>query len=408
LAAGAEVLGDLLEGIGSGRQAEPVHCPDCGHRMESRGLRGKRLLTILGPVRYRRTRLECPGCKRALYPGDEQLDIVGTTRSPGMRRMMARVGSKSTFKEGRDDLEVLAGVTVSAKDVERVAEAVGADMELWSRRERKRWLTYRPTGVVAKTIEVMYIEADGTGVPIVREELAGRRGKQSDGSSRTREAKLGCVFTQTRVDREGRPVRDPASTTFVGAIEKSEPFGRRLYAEAVRRGLYQAKRVVVLGDAAEWIKQIQVMHFPQAIYINDLYHAREHVAGLCHALFSGQDKKIASHRKRWWSDLDAGRVEKIIAEAEHQLAADGSNRDKATGEITYLNNNKDYMGYAELRRRGLFVGSGVIEAGCKSLIGQRLKQSGMEWSVRGANAIIALRCTILSGRLEDYWESRVG
>ena len=408
LAAGAKALGDLLDGIGSGRQADPVRCPDCGHRMESRGLRRKGLLTILGPVRYRRTRLECPACKRALYPGDEQLDIVGTTRSPGMRRMMARVGSKSTFKEGRDDLDLLAGVTVSAKDVERVAEAVGADMELWSRRERKRWLTYRPTGLVAKTIEVMYIEADGTGVPIVREELVGRRGKQSDGSARTREAKLGCVFTQTLLDREGRPVRDPASTSFVGAIENSEQFGRRLYAEAVRRGLYQAKRVVVLGDAAKWIRQLQVMHFPQALYINDLYHAREHVAALCRALFCGQDKKIVSRRIRWWADLDAGRVEKIIAQAERQLPAEGSNRDRATGEITYLNNNKDHMRYAALRSQGLFVGSGVIEAGCKTLIGQRLKQSGMEWSVRGANAIIALRCMVLSGRLEDYWASRVG
>lgn len=408
LAAGGKALGGLLEGIGSGRRGDPVDCPECGHRMESRGLRSKVLMTILGAVGYRRTRLECPACKRALYPGDEQLDIVGTTRSPGLRRMMARVGSKQTFKEGRDDLEALAGVIVSAKDVERVAEGVGADMEAWSGRERKCWLAHRPRGLVAKTIKVMYIEMDGTGVPMVRQELVGRRGKQPDGSARTREAKVGCVFTQTLRDREGRPVRDPGSTSFVGAIEKSEPFGKRLYAEAVRRGLYQAEQVVVLGDAAEWIKQIQVMHFPQGIYINDLYHAREHVAALSRALFGGHDNKVVSHRIRWWADLDAGRVEKIIAEAERQLPAEGSNRDKATRQIAYLKNNKEFMRYAELRGGGLFVGSGVIEASCRSLIGQRLKQSGMEWSTRGANAIIALRCTTLSGRLEDYWESRVG
>jgi hypothetical protein len=232
LAAGARALEQLLDGIGSGPQAEAVACPSCGRRMESQGRRPKRVLTILGEVRYCRTRLECPSCRTALYPGDELLDIDGTTRSPGLRRMMARAGSKSTFKEGRDDLKMYAGLGVSAKDVERVAEAVGSDMENWMAHERKRLLADRPTGLVAKTIPILYIEADGTGVPMTRQELAGRKGKQPDGSARTREAKLGCVFTQTILDDEGYPTRDPGSTSFVGAIEPVEQFGPRLYAEA--------------------------------------------------------------------------------------------------------------------------------------------------------------------------------
>ena len=408
LSAAGRVLGELMDGIGSGRQGEPLACPSCGRRMESRGRPGKTVLTILGPVRYHRTRLECPGCGTAVYPGDELLDIEGTTRSPGLRRMMARAGSKGTFKEGRDDLKVYAGIAVSAKDVERVAEGVGADMEHWSVPERKRWIAYRPVGLVVKTIEVLYIEADGTGVPMIRSELIGRRGKQADGSARTREAKLGCVFTQTLLDAEGRPVRDPASTSFVGAIEPAEDFGWRVYAESARRGLHQAKRVVLLGDGAEWINTLHATHWPQATRIVDLYHAREHVADLCQLLFAGQDKRIVHHRIRWWADLDGGRVEKIVAEAEACLPAGGRARKEAVREIAYLNKNKQYMRYAEFRRQGLFVGSGVVEAGCGSVIGLRLKQSGMEWSTRGANAIITLRCMMVSGRLEDYWESRVG
>ena len=90
--------------------------------------------------------------------------------------------------------------------------------------------------------------------------------------------KLGCVFTQTTTDPEGFPIRDPETTTFVGAIEPAEQFGKRIYAEAVRRGLPNAEKVVVLGDGAEWIKNLAELHFPEAIQIVDL---REHVSDLC-------------------------------------------------------------------------------------------------------------------------------
>ena len=94
--------------------------------MESHGLKSKPLLTILGPVDYKRSLFQCPACNQTRYPGDEQLDVVDTTRSPGTRRMMARAGSRSTFKDGHDDLKIYAGIEVSAK-AERVA--IGAD---WS------------------------------------------------------------------------------------------------------------------------------------------------------------------------------------------------------------------------------------------------------------------------------------
>jgi hypothetical protein len=412
LVAGARALSGLLQGIGSGRRDARVVC-ECGGRMESRGLKQKELLTMLGPVTYERSMFECPDCHRTRYPGDEQLDIEGTTRSPGLRRMMARAGSKSTFREGHEDLKVYAGIEVSPKDVERVAEAIGQDMQEWLNREREEVLQRPVTMKMSKQVPVMYISCDGTGVPMVRGELRGRKGKQADGTAKTREAKLGCVFTQTTTDREGRPVRDPDSTTFVGAIESAEEFGERIYPEAVRRGVYDAASVVVLGDGAEWIWKLCEMHFPQAIQIMDLYHVREHVAKLCRLLFGYGQKTTEQRRERWWRDLDAGQVEKIIREAKAALAESVADRSDELikdieNEIGYLERNKHRMRYAHFRAQGLFVGSGVVEAGCKTVIGQRLKQSGMEWSVRGANAIITLRCIMQSARLEDYWESRAG
>jgi hypothetical protein len=320
--------------------------------------------------------------------------------------MMARAGSQSTFKEGRDDLKIYAGLEVSAKDIERVAEGIGQQMEDWLSQEREEILEQGEPLRPEKTIPILYISYDGTGVPMIQEELVGRKGKQADGSAKTREAKLGCVFTQTTTDTRGFPVRDPDSTSFVGAIESAEDFGWRIYGEAVRRGLFKAQQVVVLADSAEWIKNLAQMHFPEAAFIIDLYHARQHVSGLCKTLFARNEKKIGQQRIRWWTDLDEGKVEKIVRQAQQHLPQDAEAKKKAETEIHYLEKNKGYMRYAEFRSQSLFVGSGVVEAGCKTLIGQRLKQSGMEWSVRGANAIISLRCIIKSNRFEDYWESR--
>jgi len=358
-------------------------------------------------VDYKRSLFQCPCCNQTRYPGDEQLDVVDTTRSPGTRRMMARAGSRSTFKEGRDDLRIYAGIELSAKDLERVAEGIGADMESWSEKQRETLIEQDIPVQAQKTIPIMYISYDGTGVPVIASELEGRKGKQPDGSAKTREVKLGCVFTQTTTDSDGFPIRDPETTSFVGAIENAEQFGKRIYAEAVRRGLLNAEKVVVLGDGAEWIKNLTELHFPEAIQIVDLYHTREHVSDLCKILFVPDVDEVVKYRMRWWTDLDEGNVEKIAKEAQARMPEDPKKKENADKEIAYLIKNIQRMQYAEFRAQGLFVGSGVIEAGCKTVIGTRLKQSGMEWSVRGANAILSLRCMFVSDRFEEYWESRV-
>ena len=405
LSAGADICTELLKATGKGRRSAQVIC-GCGQVMRSTGIERKVLTTVLGAVPFDRSRFECPQCGASRYPGDEELDISGTTRSPGVRRMTARAGSRQPFKEAREDLRVYAGIEVSPKDVERVAERIGETVAAWQRTENEALLAAAIPHSNEKTIPVLYVEMDGTGVPMVASAVEGRKGKQPDGSAKTREVKLGCVFTQTFTDAEGFPVRDPDSSSFVGAIETADSFSSRIEAEAVRRGLYEAEKVVVLGDGAVWIRQLVEMHLPRAIQIVDLYHAREHLSDLCRVLFSSDEKKMIHHRIRWWHDLDQGMVEKIINEARMRLPADAETRKKAEAELNYFNENKERMRYAEFRKQGFFVGSGVVEAGCKHIIGSRLKQSGMEWTVRGANAIIALRCLIHSGRFEEFWESR--
>jgi hypothetical protein len=323
-----------------------------------------------------------------------------------VRRQTARLGAKEPFQEVAEDLRELAGIALSRKDAERIAEGVGKDIEARDARARER-IRFQPPPPpeTPKTIETLYIELDGTGVPMVPWEVEGRKGKQKDGSAKTREAKLGCVFTQTRLDDNGRPIRDPASTTFTGGIEDAATFGRRLYAEAVRRGLFEAKRVIVLGDGAEWIRNLAETHFPMSQRIIDFYHAKEHAAALCQALF-GKPVDIARYRERWWELLAQGQIEELVEQAKTHLPKNQNENKDARREIAYLEKNKEQMRYQAFREHGLFIGSGIIEAACKNLIGKRLKQSGMEWTVRGANDIIALRCATLSNRFQDYWDQR--
>lgn len=406
LAAGAKVLEELLREVGVGHRDAPVVC-SCGSAMRSAGVNTKRIQTLLGGIAFARSRFVCPCCRKVRYPGDEEWDVVDTSRSPGVRRQVGRLGSKETFREVSRDLAELAGIRVCRKEAERIAETVGEQMETWAERERVALrLAEPPPPEAPKTIETLYIELDGTGIPMVPVELEGRKGKQTDGSAKTREAKVGCVFTQTQFDDEGKPLRDPDSSSFVAAIESAAPFAGRLYAEAVRRGLFHAQRVIVLGDGAEWVKNIAQTQFGNARFIIDYYHASEHITELCRALFDRDLRRLTEYRERWTDCLWQGNIETILHEARAHLPKDPRGKPEARTQIGYFEKNKDHMRYAEYRKQGMFIGSGVIEAACKTLVGQRLKQSGMEWTVRGANAILALRCTHLSNRTEDFWEQR--
>ena len=407
LADGAKALNVLLEKIDE-HAVGIVACPKCGAAMESLGRRGKELVTMLGEIGYARSyyACACPGCDGRIFPKDILLDVENTSFSPGVRRLMARCGARDSFAKGEEDLLVFSGIRVGEKDIERVSEAIGADIEKLEQIQRKAvFEETEPAAIPEAPIATMYIAYDGTGVPVTKRETAGRKGKQEDGSAKTREAKLGCVFTQVGTDSHGRPVRVDGSTTYTGAIETAEDFGRRLYAEALTRGLMHAKTVVVLGDGARWIWNLAELHFPGARYIVDLYHAREHLYAL-HKLIAPSGARDDSLAKQWLAWLEEGAIEEIIAAASRLLPDDERTCKMVRTEIDYLRNNAERMRYAEFRINQFFVGSGVVEAGCKNIIAARMKKSGAKWSVRGANAIIALRCSLASYRFEDYWACR--
>lgn len=408
---GQRLGGNLLEKLLNG-SAEPGNSRiDCGkgHHARLVGMRRKQLITVLGQVKIGRAYYYCEQCQDGVIPKDMELDIVGTSLSPGVRRMIGRVGGKEPFDEGRTDLEELAGVFVSTKAVERAAEAIGEDIEVRAKPGRELTVSGKivPMESQRTSINRMYIAMDGTGVPVLPSETVGRKGKDETGEAKTREARLGCVFTQTKIDDNGKPMRDGDSTTYAGAIESAENFGPRIYTEAVRRGVRDAKEVAVLGDGAPWIWTIADLHFHGATQILDLYHALEHVSAVARSVFRVMDKKAKKSVDRWIEQVKSGDIKALLRSLNRLHPQSEEQRLSLVREIEYFKKNRERMRYDEFRKRGLFTGSGVVEAGCKTVMGQRLKQSGMRWTVRGANAIIALRCCQMSGLWEDYWETRL-
>jgi len=404
--AGAAALSQLLQFPAPSHGQRSVAC-SCGQQAHYHQLRTKPVLTAVGPVEISRPYYWCPDCHAGQFPADVELDIENTEFSPGVRRMQAMVGQEAPFDHGREQMRILAGLEVTAKSVERTAEAIGAHIAQREQAEMQKALQLNLPVMAGEPIPILYVQMDGTGVPVVKKETAGRQGKAEGQPAHSREVKLGCVFTQTRWDEEGYAIRDPDSTTYTGAVETAEEFGKRIYLEAWNRGWSRAPKKVVMGDGAEWIWNLAAEHFPGAIQIVDLYHARQHLWELARRLYPNEEGRqkawMKVHQKRL---LDQGKIEKLVGvlgaiESGHPEVAE-----KLRTEADYFERNAERMRYPKFRRQHLFVGSGVIEAGCKTVIASRFKRSGMFWTVRGANAILALRCCQLNGCFEDYWEGR--
>lgn len=403
--AGAAALTELLQFPAPAGDQRQMLCR-CGQSARYRGLRSRPLLTAPVPPEVSRPYYLCPHFHTGQFPADVKLDIEDTEFSPGVRRMQAVVGQGIPFEHDRRQMEVLAGLEVNAKSVEGIAEAVGEDIARWEVAEIGRAVQLDLPVVLAEPVPVLCVEMDGTGVPVVKKETLGRKGRQEGEPAHTRAAKLGCVFTQTRWDEKGYAIRDPASTTYVGAIEAIEEFGKQLYVKAWKRGWSRVQKKVVLGDGAERAWNLVQQHFPGAIQIVDLARARQHLWDQARKLHPNDE----ATQKRWIrvqkNRLDKGKIEKLVPELRVIRTCNPELAEELRKQTEYFQTNAERMGYPRFRDQHLFVGSGVIEAGGKSVIGARLKRSGMFWAVRGAHAILALHCCQLDGRFEDYWETR--
>jgi hypothetical protein len=396
----ARALEQRLNADTSDHVGAELPCP-CGDFAHYHGRHPKTFESALGPLHLQRAYYHCEQCNRGFCPRDRALGLEWFSLTPGVLRMTGSAAALVSFEESHELLHELAGVEVSTKQVERAAEALGAEIA------EEEHTHVEKLGEVAPT---MYLGMDGTGVPMRAAEVADRVGKQADGSAKTREAKLVTVWTAEARDKEDKPVRDPGSVTYSAAIESAatpdtspdlSDFAARALREATRRGFTEAQRQVVLGDGSAWIWNTATELFPQATQILDRFHAKEHLSQVGKVLY-GDSPEAKPWIQARYDELDAGRLPSLV-----QALHDHAGQYKEAREcIRYLWNNRRRTRYPKFRQLGFCTSTGVVEAGCKVAIGTRLKRAGMHWTVMGANAIIALRCSKLSGRLEDFWERR--
>lgn len=376
----------------------------CGRSARFAGRRRKCFESVLGPLELERAYYHCAYCGEGFYPRDRQLGIENTSVSPAVTRMICSVGALVSFEEGNQLLTELAGIRVTPKQVERTAEALGEQIAA----DEKQDCTPLDQTELPGTL---YLGMDGTGIPMRKSELEGRPGKQVDGSAKTREVKLCTVWSAESRDEEGRPVRDQGSITYSAAIETAATldvdedlaeFTKRVEREAMRRRFSSAKRTVIIGDGAPWIWNIANELFPSAIQIVDRYHVKEYLSTVGKAIYGAQSDPGRLWIERRHEELDIGRFSNLIRAVKRHA----EHCPEARKCVRYLQRNQMRLQYPKFEAAGICTSSGVVEAGCKVAIGTRLKRAGMHWTVRGANAIVALRCSRLSGRFEDFWERR--
>ena len=376
----------------------------CGQSARYADRHGKNIESVLGSLRLERAYYYCELCEEGFCPRDRALGLEGGSLSPGVRRMVGLVGAMVSFEEGHELLHELAGVNVPTKHVERAAEALGREIAVDEK------LVVEPPRANEPLAPTLYLGMDGTGVPVRKEELVDRPGKQPDGSAKTREVKLVTIWSAEGRDKKGTPVRDLGSISYSAAIESAahkdtdltpSEFAARVEREATRRGF---DRAVAPGRARRW-SQVDLEPHRRALSLRgsvDRFHAKQHLSDVAKSIHgTGSDLAQQWARERY-DELDAGDIDAVL----NALRLHSPKDDEARKCIDYVERNRERMRYPEFRAAGLCTSTGVVEAGCKVAIGTRCKRAGMHWTVAGANAIIALRCCKLSGRFEEFWERR--
>ena len=384
-----ELMAELLSaGAATARNYEP----EADER--NAGNHGKRIVTLFGELpEIKRTYYWNEDSHSGHYPFDDRLGLVGRY-TPAAADEMARCAVSHPYKDAAEAFSRCHAFKVSPDTIREIVGMLYDESSAFAKGSGggERDACDEKAGIVC-------VMADGTGMPMRRECLKGAKGK--DGRARTREVKAGAIFVASKT-KDNEPHRDLDTTTYVATTHRREKFGKYLRSEFDRRFSREPDTVLYITDGGKWLHSIHESEFPFAVEILDVYHAVEHLKPLLAGLGIKENSKEWKYRHHYWSEcIKAGKVQNVLDYIWKNMRA-RLGKD-AMREYKYYRSNAGRMKYDEYRANGWFIGSGVIESGCKTVIGQRFKQSGMIWSLKGAKALLPLRTLYKSNRLEEFF-----
>lgn len=384
-AVGRALLTGASQLLDSGPSVRSQPCA-CGAQATYERQRGATVRTVLGEVTIERAYYHCATCGHGQAPLDEQLGYCAGSTSAGLDELLALVGALAdSFEEATTLLGKLTLVQVCPNLARTATERLGTQLQECQEATRTSAWDDGTLPPAATTPARLYLSLDGV---LVHTE---------DG---WREYKLGTAYTtRTRPDKDrpGELEVVAQEQSYIGDLVDAATIGQLWWCEAARRGALEAKELVVVADGAHWIWDLVAEHFPGATQIVDWYHASGYIWQVAHASYGEGSDLGQRWAKKRLDELWAGQVTAVLA-----AFADKADHGQAVAEaITYFTNQQERMHYADYRARGLQIGSGTMESGCKQIITARLKQAGMIWSITGARAVATVRAWLKSGRWQE-------
>jgi hypothetical protein len=404
----------------------------CGHQQRLVGERPKQLLTLMGKVTVRRPYYQClrleaaqegSSCSHGQAPFDEIWGIEAGRTSPGVQQLVSYLGASMTLEEASAVFQTILPLKMSARQVLNLMHPVGEKLiccedeqkeRIFEKATEKHTHAQTKEKALREEIERMYIELDGVLARMRRGSVPMEVQERKRQGDVYREIKVGAVFLATRGQTHSKlapgtlvDAADPIE--YVARRTTAETFGQYLYALAQRCGIERAQQVVVLGDGAAWIWRLAAEHFPGAVQIVDLWHAREHVWKVAHAVFGRGNPQAAAWAKPACDLLSEGKLPALLTMIEQLPAISpepGAARSVPEIEADYFRSNALRMRYPIFRAQGMQIGSGVAEAACKTVVSTRAKRAGMRWTPDGLDAVLALRTAVLNGTYHDFWKGR--
>ncbi len=359
------------------------------------------ILTCLGRVGFRYPYAPKAGVVRlALCKlGSEEGEVWAT---PEARRMVSEASALlGSFQEASDFLKANVGldasVTVMKKVTQRAAEKT---FKAWMNGTLVLNGLVRPSGKMPKGARyvgpTMVVGIDGTGAPCTRADTAGVKGKNGEEAG-TREIKVFAIAVYTHVDKKGRPILRRGDVWYFASDGSSDEIESIVNMLAVRKGIGGFSRVQFIGDGATWIHKIWENAFRscKAIRTLDFVHAAEYLHKIIESLCASE--KVAENYKTFREILRGKGGETLMKSLRNTFGAlMDALRGDALKSLEYLRERVWMMDYGTLRKQGFYIGSGIIESACKTLVAARCKLAGMHWRHKNAAGIALLRATMRS------------